>query len=149
MKLLSIPLQEEFRWPLKKSGFTLLEVMVAMTILGIGLALVMQHFTAGLRATLLSRQYLRAIVHAQEKMEELRLKGTWSNLEEGGNFEDGYRWKVSVSPFSPSSDQTEEQDEKKPVWEIWQLKSMVFWEEGKRERFFELQSLQAEGKFAP
>ncbi len=74
------------------AGFTLIEVIVAIAILGISIAMVMQLFAAGLRAARTSCDYTRAVVHAKDKMEELSV--TLEN--DSGEFEDGFRWEAET-----------------------------------------------------
>jgi general secretion pathway protein I len=79
----------------KKGGFTLLEVIVAMAVLGISLVLVMQLFSAGLKAARASCDYTIAIVHAKDKMEEL----SETLVNESGEFDDGFKWESNVQDY--------------------------------------------------
>lgn len=76
-------------------GFTLVEVIVAIAIVGISLVLIMQLFSRGLRASRASCDYTRAVVHAKDKMEELMA----TPVEGSGEFEDGFRWETEVEPY--------------------------------------------------
>ncbi|GEM_PF-518386 len=77
-------------------GFTLIEVLVAISVLAISLVVILQLFSGGLNSGRLSDEYTRAVFHAREKMEEILLSDT---IEEGtseGEFEDGSRWKANI-----------------------------------------------------
>jgi general secretion pathway protein I len=76
-------------------GFTLIEVIVAMAILGISLVLIMQLFSAGLKSAKASCDYTIAIVHAKDKMEEL--SQTLAN--DSGTFEDGFKWETEIQDY--------------------------------------------------
>lgn len=76
-------------------GFTLIEVIVAMAILGISLTLVMQLFSGGLKSAKAASDYTRAIVHAKDKMEEL---SSMLN-DESGEFEDGFKWEAGTEIY--------------------------------------------------
>ena len=76
-------------------GFTLIEVIVAMAILGISLVLIMQLFSAGLKSAKASCDYTIAIVHAKDKMEEL--SQTLAN--DSGTFEDGFKWETEMQDY--------------------------------------------------
>lgn len=76
-------------------GFTLIEVIVSMAILGISLVLIMQLFSAGLKSAKASCDYTIAIVHAKDKMEELST--TLGN--DSGTFEDGFKWETEVEDY--------------------------------------------------
>ncbi len=77
-------------------GFTLIEVLVAISLLAISLVVILQLFSGGLNSGKLSDEYTRGVFHAREKMEEILLS---NNMEEGiteGEFEDGFRWKADI-----------------------------------------------------
>jgi len=81
---------------IKEKGFTLLEVIVAITVMGIGIVLIMQLFSGGLRSGKVSRDYTVAVVHAREKMEEMLINPVAGT----GDFGDGYKWQTEVMPYS-------------------------------------------------
>jgi len=77
-------------------GFTLIEVLVAISLLAICLVVILQLFSGSLKSGKLSDDYTRGVFHAREKMEEILLS---DNMEEGiteGEFEDGFRWKADI-----------------------------------------------------
>jgi len=78
-----------------REGFTLIEVIVAMAILGISLVMVMQLFSMGLKSAKASCDYTIAIVHAKDKMEEL----SQTLVNESGEFEDGFKWETMVEDY--------------------------------------------------
>jgi general secretion pathway protein I len=77
-------------------GFTLLEVIIAVAIMGISVVLIMQLFSGGLRLGKTSGDYTAAVIHAREKMEEMLIKPETGS----GEFDNNYRWQSEVSPFS-------------------------------------------------
>jgi general secretion pathway protein I len=79
-------------------GFTLLEVLVAFSVLALSLGVLIQVFQGGLRATASTEDYLLATQLAQSKLAEL---GTLYALETGveeGVFAERYRWRRTVAP---------------------------------------------------
>jgi len=64
---------------IREKGFTLLEVMVAVFILGVGLLAIMHLFPIGLRASKVSQDTTLASFLAQAKMEELK-NTVWSSI---------------------------------------------------------------------
>ncbi len=76
-------------------GFTLIEVIVSITILSISFVLIMQLFADGLKSARLSRDYTRAVVLAKDKMEEL----SETPVNGSGVFEDGFQWETEVQPY--------------------------------------------------
>ncbi|MBI4710007.1 MAG: prepilin-type N-terminal cleavage/methylation domain-containing protein [Nitrospirae bacterium] len=83
-----------------RTGFTLVEVVVAIAILAITLVTIMQLFSGGLRASSTSCYYTRAIVHAKDKMEELLVKP----VSGSGSFGDGFNWESTIEPYKQPED---------------------------------------------
>lgn len=83
----------------RQSGFTLLEIVAAFAILAIGLGMAMQAASGAMQQSRQSAEHTRAALHALSVMDTL---GVGERLEPGqfeGEFEDGYRWRVEVSPY--------------------------------------------------
>ena len=76
-------------------GFTLLEVIIAVAIMGISMVLIMQLFSGGLRLGKTSGDYTAAVIHAREKMEEMLIKPEAGS----GEFDGNYTWQSEVSPY--------------------------------------------------
>ena len=83
-----------------KSGFTLIEVIVALAIVSISFVMIMQLFSGGLRASRSSCDYTRAVVHAKNKMEEL----SFDPIADSGNFDDGFNWQTELEPYEEPED---------------------------------------------
>ncbi len=131
------------RYP-KDSGLTLLEVMVAMVILGISVALTMQLFAGALSNTALSRHYTEAIFLARHKLEELGLDNQLKSGNQSGNFEgeyEKYSWQAEVSPYALP--QPIEMNEEAARPELLQIKLVVSWEERGKTKKVELVTLDA------
>jgi len=77
-------------------GFTLVETLVAISILAISLVVLMQLFSGGLKSSRLSDDYTRGIFHAREKMDEILLAQDLTPGAIGGEFDDGFRWKAQA-----------------------------------------------------
>ncbi len=81
-----------------QKGFTLLEIIIAVAILGIGMVMVMQLFSGGLRTARTSKEYTNAVIHAKIKMEEMII----NPVQESGEFPDGFHWQTDVTPYESS-----------------------------------------------
>ena len=117
-------------------GFSLLEVLVAFTILAMLLGALFQVFSGGLRAARSGDQYTRATIIAQSRLAAL---GVEQPLREGvssGTDDDPYHWRVTVSPYL---------DDQMPVaYHVLQPLTVhveVFWEEGGSARSVSLTSI--------
>lgn len=84
-----------------QSGFTLLEVMAALAIAGLGILMALQLFSGGLTSAKAARDYTTAVLHAEDKMNETFLLSDGAP-EEGvrsGVAPDGYEWTVAVEKY--------------------------------------------------
>jgi general secretion pathway protein I len=81
----------------KTAGFTLLEILVAVALLGIAITVVLQLFSANLRALSVSEDYVSAAIKADSKMREIvedsdLTEKSWSEVTD-----DGYRFDASIT----------------------------------------------------
>ena len=132
--------------PSAQHGFTLLEILLAIAILGVALTVIMQQFSAGLRIGHTSRTYTTATAYAKQKLEEFQLVEEMEEGEEAGDFDDGYTWKVSVLPYDVfveegGTEEDEEAFEHLPL-EMYRLESVVSWMEGENEKSISLVTLK-------
>jgi len=77
-------------------GFTLLEVLVATSILSIALLVVTQLFSAGLRGISLSKDYVAATARAEGKIKEALNDETLEEKTWSETTDDGYRFDASI-----------------------------------------------------
>lgn len=106
-----------------QAGFTLLEVLVALAILGIAVVASIQGFAQALRLLKLSGDHQRAILLADQKAREV------VEFEEGRQEGDegGFRWErtttlLPVPELTPPSGAD-------PSWRVWQVAVRVQWDE--------------------
>ena len=117
---------------LKRQGFTLIEVVVAIAILGIALTVIIELFAGGLRLARVSKEYTKAVNYANTKMEEVASQQT---LEEGiteGEFDETYRWRVAMNKVNLLP--VEKPWEVKPPIQLFQIRVDVLWRSGSKER---------------
>lgn len=80
----------------KRDGFTLLEILVAIAILGIAITIIIQLFSSNLRAIKASGDYVTASIKAEAKMREI-LDGIISEGIYGETTDEGYIMDIAVS----------------------------------------------------
>jgi general secretion pathway protein I len=81
-------------------GFTLLEILVAFTIMAVLLTALLQVFSSGVRAARLGEQYTHAALLAQSTMAFLEADEDGLSLgEHAGRFDDTYQWRSQVSAY--------------------------------------------------
>ena len=80
----------------QRAGFTLMEVMLALVILGVGLTAITQSVMMVMRSSGLTARYTQATILAQNKMEEVLARAEPPKSVEKGEFEDhpGMAWKI-------------------------------------------------------
>ena len=123
-------------------GFTLIEVVVAITILGIGLVVIIELFSGGLRLERTSEEYTKAVGYARMKMEEVSFV---TSLEEGlqeGEFDRDYRWQMEVRKVDLIPPRGIETSYRPPV-ELYRVRIDVLWKSGFKERTARVESYRA------
>lgn len=91
-------------FPSLSAGFTLLEVVVAMTIVGIGVVTLLEIFSMGLHLGSRSSDATEAMTYGRQAMDEILLR---RKIEEGaqqGSLNGKTRWKVGIEPVKEPSD---------------------------------------------
>ena len=117
-------------------GFTLLEVLAAVAILGMALTVIMQLFSANLQGIAASDDYLAASMAAEAKMREVITRGDFSEQAWSETTTEGYRADVSIRPA------LEERTESLPVT-LHEITLSLRFESGSKERTITLRTLRA------
>ncbi len=126
----------------RNKGFTLIEVVVAFAILGVGLTVIIELFSGGLRLARASMEYTKAVNYARIKMEEFTAKpAVEEGTEEGESDDKTFRWQVAVKKVDLLS--IDKSVDYKPPIELYQVKIDVFWKSGTKERSTTVESLKA------
>ena len=125
-----------------KKGFTLLEILLAITILGLAVTVIMQQFSAGLRIGMVSHTYTTATIYAKQKLEEFQVAKEMEEKEESGNFEDGYSWRVRIEPYEEYLEEDDEGLFDRLPLEMYRVESVVWWNEGDKEKSITLTTLK-------
>ena len=123
-------------------GFTLIEIVVAIAILGIGLVVIIELFGGGLRLERTSEEYTKAVGYARMKLEEISFV---PSLEEGiqeGEFDRDYRWQVEVRKVDLIPSRGIETSYRPPV-ELYYVRIEVLWKSGFKERKTSVESYRA------
>jgi general secretion pathway protein I len=120
----------------RSSGFTLLEVLVAMVIVGLAVTAILELFSSNLRAISSSEDHMRASLAAEARMRDV-LDGT--GLAEKGWSEvtnEGYRIDVTINKV-----QTERAN--MAGVDLYQIDLALSWKRGMRDRTITLKTLKA------
>lgn len=122
----------------RPGGFTLLEVLVAMTIVGVGVVTVIEVFSMGLRLGSRSAEQTEAMTYGRQAMDDFLVT---TNLEQGseqGSLRDVGRWNAFVRPAdNPSAD-----PQLSSPWELKEVVVELRLNDAGRERLVELKTLR-------
>ncbi|MFZ0255352.1 MAG: type II secretion system protein [Gammaproteobacteria bacterium] len=122
-------------------GFTLLEILVAFTVMAVLLTALLQVFSSGLRAARLGEQYTHAVLLAQSKMASLEVEEDGLKLgERAGSFDDNYEWRSEVTAY-PTDVYPRLEELGIPVYPVTATVE-VSWQTGRRQRSVSLRTLR-------
>jgi general secretion pathway protein I len=118
-----------------RSGFTLLEVLVALSVLAVAVTVILQLFSINLRSIFLSEVYVKGTMEAESKMREIQDRkdlpeSTWQETAENG-----HRFEVSVA--EALADRTENLQVR-----LVEIRVTVYWTEGGKERSSTVKTLK-------
>ncbi len=123
----------------RKKGFTLLEILVALAILGIAITIILQLFSANLRALSVSGNYVSAVTKAEAKMREILDDSNLSEKSWSEVTDDGYRFDASLT--ETLKDRTENLQVR-----LLEVALTVQWTEGSKKKSLTLKTMKVVNK---
>ena len=118
----------------REAGFTLLEVIVALAILGVAFALAMELLASGVRSAKASEDYTQAVLLARQKIAEMVVTPSLKGLADQGEFGGGFRWVSEIQPLP--------QDEEDLPAHLYQVRVRVTWPGRRTENSLDLYTLR-------
>lgn len=119
-----------------QKGFTLLEVVVAMAIVGLGVMTLLEIFSLGLRLGARSSERSEAISYGRQAIDGVLIRQRIQEGREEGSFGEGHRWRLQVQPFQG------EDRLGSTGWELKEINLQMQYREGGREQQLELKTLR-------
>lgn len=83
-------------------GFSLLEILIAFSILALSLGILLKIFSAGVNTASVSEEYTTAVQIAESLMAQTGVESPLQQGEMSGVENERYQWLVSISPFTPT-----------------------------------------------
>jgi len=120
------------------SGFTLLEVLIALTILGLGVVTLLQIFSLGLRLGARSTASTEAVTYGARVMDELLARKTLADGSDSGTVAAVGRWKSQVQAVRDSSPSLNLSNN----WELREVALEMTVTDGGQERRVELKTFR-------
>lgn len=90
-----------------QKGFSLLEILVAFSILALSLTVLLKIFSSGINTAIVSEEYANAVQVAESLLAKT---GVETDLQEGisrGTDNEKYHWEISVNPYEPELEELE------------------------------------------
>jgi len=120
------------------TGFTLLEVLVALTIVGLGVVTLLQIFSLGLRLGARSTTSTEAVTYGARMMDELLARKKLSEGSDSGTLGTAGRWKSQVQTVRDASPSLNLSSN----WELKEVALEITVTEGERERRVDLKTFR-------
>jgi general secretion pathway protein I len=112
-------------------GFSLLEILVAFSILALSLGVLMQIFSGSLRNADITRDQAQAVILAQSLLSAAGVETPLAQGENNGVHAGKFRWLLRVSPFVDAASAAEAAAAPRQVLalDLWQVTVRVDWGE--------------------
>lgn len=117
-------------------GFTLLEVVVAMTIVGIGVVTLLEIFSTGLRLGTRSSAATEAMAYGRQAMDTILLRRNIDAGAQQGSLNERTRWQLGIEPVREPSDTLSLSS----AWELTEITLNMRVADGERERPVQLRT---------
>lgn len=110
-------------------GFSLLEILIAFSILALSLGILLKIFSAGVNTAGVAEEYTAAVQIAESLMAQSGIEAPLKPGEATGLENEKYHWRVSVSPFQFTA---ENLDVTAITAVLFKIKVVVSWGEDAR-----------------
>ena len=127
------------RQRLSARGFTLMEIMVALTVMGFAVVYLVQLFSSNLRMIGTSQDYMAALTQAEAVMREIVESDKIDEKSWKEETEQGFQVEVSVS------EALKERTENLPI-KLLQIEMVFSWEKALRKKSLTLKTLKVVNK---
>lgn len=123
----------------RQGGFTLLEILIALSILATAVTIIFQLFSASLRNIAVSADYVSGVIKAETKMREVLSEEDLAEEAYTESEEDGYTYNVTIKKT------LEIKTDAIPV-QMMQIDLVVTWTKGVKPRTIRLRTMKMIGK---
>lgn len=117
-------------------GFTLLEVVVAMAIVGLGVVTLLALFSQGLRLEAASSARTDAVAYSRQAFDTFLLQSSFDYRGDSGTFGKTHSWRIYVDPVRDDSQNA-------PAgWEVSEITLRMRYPEAERDKVIEMKTLR-------
>ncbi|OQK16691.1 hypothetical protein AU255_01940 [Methyloprofundus sedimenti] len=125
--------------PRAQQGFSLLEILIAFSILAFSLTVLLNIFSGGLRRTIVSEEYQQAVIIAQSKLAAAGVENVLDNGMQSGDIEKRFFWSVQMQAFDLDELGLDSENQ---IVVPYQVTARVEWLAGRNNRQFELTTIK-------
>jgi len=126
----------------RRAGFTLLEIAVALAILGVGVVSCLQIFSASLRMQDRASRESRAVMHGRAAMDALLFNPQIADHQEERDTAEGFRTRILVRHAGPEEGLSERDLDFQSDYSLRYLQVDVIWRDGTGAKTYTLKSLR-------
>ncbi|RIZ65331.1 MAG: type II secretion system protein [Methylococcales bacterium] len=108
----------------KQQGFSLLEILIAFSILALSLGILLKIFSAGVNTAIIAENYTTAVQISESLMAKTGIETPLQIGQTTGIENNIYHWQIEISPFTFNDDQI---DTKILPAELFKVKISVHW----------------------
>jgi general secretion pathway protein I len=124
----------------KQKGFSLLEILIAFSILALSLGILLKIFSAGVDSAVIAEDYTAAVQIGQGLMAKAGIETPLQQGQESGVENEKYQWLVDISPFEFNPEKI---DTTSLTAALFKVKVIVSWgDANSNDRQIELTSLK-------
>jgi len=109
----------------KQQGFSLLEILIAFSILALSLGILLKIFASGINTANISENYTTAVQLSENLMAKAGIETPLQSGLTTGMENNVYQWRVEVNPYVVNSEQI---DTKTLTAELYKVKVTVNWD---------------------
>lgn len=119
-----------------ETGFTLLEIVVALAIVSIGVVAVLQIFSLGLRLAGASAARTDAVAYSREALDSFLVRKAFDGGGEAGSFGRTLKWQVDVDPIRDDS------QDAPPNWQVSEITVTLSYPDAERDKLVQMKTLR-------
>ncbi|MBK8816273.1 MAG: prepilin-type N-terminal cleavage/methylation domain-containing protein [Methylococcaceae bacterium] len=113
--------------PSRQNGFSLLEILIAFSILSLSLGIMLNIFSGGVKTAITAEDYTVAVQIAESLVAKAGTEITLKDHQSTGIENDKYHWSLNIRPYTITGEAI---DPKNVTAELYKVNAIVEWGDG-------------------